>query len=46
MDYCTIKLATRNEGILEPEFRLWTMIVPTIFNAAGLLAYGLGAAYR
>lgn len=46
VDYCTIMLTARNKGILEPEFRLWTMIVPTIFNAAGLLAYGLGAAYK
>ncbi|CUM54898.1 unnamed protein product [Debaryomyces tyrocola] len=45
VDYCTIKLATSNGGILEPEFRLWTMIIPTIFNAAGLLAYGLGSVY-
>ncbi|CAK7903995.1 protein Hol1p [[Candida] anglica] len=46
VDWITIKLSKRNNGILEPEFRLWTMIVPTIFNAAGLLAYGLGAAYE
>ncbi|CUM50704.1 uncharacterized protein AC631_04959 [Debaryomyces fabryi] len=46
VDYCTIKLTSQNEGIFEPEFRLWTMIVPTIFNAAGLLAYGLGTAYK
>ncbi|EMG49004.1 hypothetical protein G210_0327, partial [Candida maltosa Xu316] len=34
-------MAKRNNGILEPEFRLWAMILPTILNAGGLLAYYL-----
>lgn len=38
-DWVTIKLARKNSGILEPEFRLWMMIGPTLFNAGGLLAY-------
>ncbi|EGW34487.1 ion transporter [Spathaspora passalidarum NRRL Y-27907] len=42
VDWSTIKLAERNHGILEPEFRLYSMVVPTIVNAAGILAYGLG----
>ncbi|CAK7905631.1 protein Hol1p [[Candida] anglica] len=46
VDWVTIKLSIRNNGIMEPEFRLWTMIVPTILNAAGLLAYGLGVSYE
>lgn len=46
VDYLTVRLATKNNGILEPEFRLWAMIIPTIFNASGLLAYGLGAFYE
>lgn len=45
VDYVALKLAERNNGVLEPEFRLWTMIVPTIFNAGGLIAYGLPAYY-
>lgn len=45
VDYAALKLAERNNGVFEPEFRLWTMIVPTIFNAGGLLAYGLPAYY-
>lgn len=45
VDYLTIKLSERNNGILEPEFRLWAMILPTILNAAGILAYGLGTSY-
>jgi hypothetical protein len=28
---------------MEPEFRLWLLIVPAILNSAGLLMYGLGA---
>lgn len=43
VDRLTVKLARRNNGVLEPEMRLWAMIVPTILNAGGLLAYGLGA---
>ncbi|ODV79883.1 putative ion transporter [Suhomyces tanzawaensis NRRL Y-17324] len=43
VDWLVIKLARRNNGILEPEFRIWAMVVPTLINAAGILAYGLGA---
>ncbi|ABN68574.1 putative ion transporter [Scheffersomyces stipitis CBS 6054] len=43
VDYLALRLAKRNNGILEPEFRLWAMFVPTFFNAGGLLAYGLGS---
>lgn len=43
VDWLTLKLARRNNGVLEPEMRLWAMIVPTILNGAGLLAYGLGS---
>lgn len=41
-DWCIIFLSRRNKGILEPEFRLWTMLVPAIINTAGILMYGLG----
>lgn len=41
VDWLTIKLAERNNGVMEPEFRLYAMIVPTITNAVGLLTYGL-----
>lgn len=34
--------ARRNNGILEPEFRLWFLILPAVINSAGLLLYGLG----
>lgn len=44
VDWLTIKLAERNDGIMEPEFRLYAMIVPTILNAVGLLTYGLANA--
>ncbi|KAG7661208.1 uncharacterized protein J8A68_005280 [[Candida] subhashii] len=46
VDNSSIWLARRNHGILEPEFRLYAMIIPTISNAGGLLAYGLGAYYE
>ncbi|OJD19750.1 hypothetical protein AJ78_00249 [Emergomyces pasteurianus Ep9510] len=41
-DLCIMFLSRRNKGILEPEFRLWTMLVPAIINTAGILMYGLG----
>lgn len=34
--------ARRNNGILEPEFRLWFMVVPALVTAGGLLLYGIG----
>lgn len=42
VDKMTIYLARKNKGIMEPEFRLWSMLVPVAVNLAGLLAYGLG----
>lgn len=43
VDWLSVKMARRNKGILEPEFRLWAMIGPLLINAAGLLAYGLAS---
>ncbi|KAI5966814.1 uncharacterized protein KGF55_000223 [Candida pseudojiufengensis] len=45
IDWLAVKLARRNHGILEPEHRLHAMLVPTVLNAAGVLAFGLGAYY-
>lgn len=42
VDKMTIYLARKNNGIMEPEFRLWSMLIPVVVNLAGLLAYGLG----
>lgn len=44
VDWLSIKLAKRNHGVLEAEFRLWAMIGVLVVNAAGLLAYGLASA--
>ncbi|ODQ79274.1 hypothetical protein BABINDRAFT_37776 [Babjeviella inositovora NRRL Y-12698] len=44
-DWLTVYLARRNNGIMEPEMRLWCMLGPAFINSAGLLLYGLGAAY-
>ncbi|KAK6205108.1 putative ion transporter [Scheffersomyces amazonensis] len=46
VDKLAIYLAKRNNGIFEPEFRLYAFIFPTILNAAGILAYGLGPYYQ
>ncbi|KMQ44250.1 Major facilitator superfamily domain [Trichophyton rubrum] len=42
-DWCILYFSRRNKGILEPKFRLWTMVIPAIVNTAGLLMQGLGA---
>ncbi|KAF3491934.1 MFS transporter [Arthroderma uncinatum] len=42
-DWCILYFSRRNKGILEPEFRLWTMMVHAFINTDGLLMYGLGA---
>ncbi|CDK29512.1 unnamed protein product [Kuraishia capsulata CBS 1993] len=34
--------ARRNGGILEPEYRLWFILLPAVINSAGILMYGLG----
>ncbi|CAK9436340.1 uncharacterized protein LODBEIA_P08980 [Lodderomyces beijingensis] len=46
VDWFTVQMARRNKGILEPEHRLHAMLVPTLINAAGILAYGLGSYYQ
>ncbi|OJJ44486.1 hypothetical protein ASPZODRAFT_18676 [Penicilliopsis zonata CBS 506.65] len=43
-DWYTQRLARRNNGIMEPEFRLWMMLPLAIINTAGVLMYGVGAA--
>lgn len=43
VDWLSVKLAERNHGVFEPEFRLYAMVVPTILNSCGLIAYGVAA---
>lgn len=45
VDWVTLYLTKKNNGIMEPEYRLYVMVLPLITNAAGLLAYGLGSVY-
>lgn len=42
MDKVTLYLSRKNNGIMEPEFRLWNMVIPVGINVCGLLSYGLG----
>lgn len=39
-------LARRNDGVKEPEARLWVAIVPFILHPAGCILYGVGAAHQ
>lgn len=43
-DRMVIWLARRNNGVMEPEQRLWLCIVCIIAHPAGCLLYGIGAA--
>lgn len=42
-DWTALYLARRNNGIREPEHRLWPLIGSGIVGAAGLVAWGAGA---
>ncbi|GKT49682.1 putative MFS-type transporter [Colletotrichum spaethianum] len=42
-DWITLQLARRNNGIREPEHRLWVLAVSGIISAAGLITWGVGA---
>ena len=38
--------ARRNDGIKEPEARLWAALVPLVLHPAGCILYGVGAAHH
>ncbi|CAK4033664.1 MFS general substrate transporter [Lecanosticta acicola] len=42
-DRLAIYLARRNNGIREPEQRLWPLAIAGIFSTAGLITWGVGA---
>lgn len=42
-DWIALQLARRNNGIREPEHRLWVLAVSGIISAAGLITWGVGA---
>lgn len=41
-DYLIVFLSKRNNGIYEPEMRLWILLIATPFVLAGLLMFGIG----
>ncbi|KAJ5609673.1 hypothetical protein N7528_010240 [Penicillium herquei] len=41
-DYIALRLARRNNGIFEPEMRLWLTLIFTPFVPAGLFMFGIG----
>lgn len=45
-DWFMIRLATKNNGIREPEHRLWGLSFFCIFMTGGLLLWGVGAAHQ
>lgn len=40
-DYLIMVIARRRQGIYEPEYRLWTFLIPGASMVAGVLLYGL-----
>lgn len=45
-DWLTIKLARRNKGIMEAEFRLWPFILCVFLVPGLLILWGVGAAHK
>ncbi|KAL2810168.1 major facilitator superfamily domain-containing protein [Aspergillus granulosus] len=43
-DWLLLRLSRQNEGIYEPEHRLWTYLLIPVIGGAGILLYGVGAA--
>ncbi|KAK4561488.1 hypothetical protein LTR86_004806 [Recurvomyces mirabilis] len=43
-DWCVLKLARRNNGILESEHRLWLFLPSLLLIPGGLILWGVGAA--
>ncbi|KAK0392282.1 hypothetical protein NLU13_1778 [Sarocladium strictum] len=39
-DWIGVFLAKRNNGVFEPEFRLWLLVFPSIVMGGGLILYG------
>ncbi|KXJ87153.1 major facilitator superfamily domain-containing protein [Microdochium bolleyi] len=44
-DWLTIKLARRNDGIMEAEHRLWPFTLAMVMVPGGLILWGVGAAH-
>jgi MFS family permease len=42
-DWIALRLARTNNGVREPEHRLWVLAVSGIMSAAGLITWGVGA---
>lgn len=42
-DWIALHLARRNNGVREPEYRLWVLLISGIMSAAGLITWGVGA---
>jgi MFS family permease len=43
-DYHVLWLAKRNNGIMEPEYRLWLLFITLFISPLGLIMFGVGAA--
>lgn len=43
-DYSIVRLAARNNGVFEPEMRLWVALPGGLISFSGLLVYGLSIA--
>jgi MFS family permease len=42
-DWIALRLARKNNGVREPEHRLWVLLISGIMSATGLITWGVGA---
>ena len=45
-DILAIRMARKNNGVLEPEHRLWSCVIALVLHPLGCLLYGVGASYK
>jgi MFS family permease len=45
-DIVAVYMARRNNGVFEPEHRLWVFLIALILHPAGCLLFGVGAAHN
>ena len=45
-DRLVLKLARRNRGIMQPEYRLWLFSILILLVPGGLILWGVGAAHN
>ena len=45
-DWVVLQVARRNDGVMQPEYRLWLFSLSVILIPGGLILWGVGAAHQ